>query len=278
MSDIRFIIYLFVTLIISLYIVFAKPDMHKQAIITDSAYEFAQIEMPQAEIKPSAPTIDIQNIPMQTKQVKPSVQTVERRPVTIENKNIKTTSVSQKKIVTTQPKQNQTTKKTVNTVSQTQQKPQTQTVQKPVQQTAPSQPVQKPIRVTQENPIHTVNTPLTEQEEIIAWNRWRSRLQNQTMMDTKLAAPLGTQFKFSFTVDKYGNMSNVKVWSTNPAYSDMAVRAIKPVLMSYRNKPILNFPAGTKRIITNVTGGFVISRTTEYSTPADYNDFERVKR
>lgn len=39
--------------------------------------------------------------------------------------------------------------------------------------------------------------PLTEQEEIIVWNIWRSNLQNQIMRDTQIAAPLGTAFKFS---------------------------------------------------------------------------------
>ena len=79
-------------------------------------------------------------------------------------------------------------------------------------------------------------------------------------------------------IDKYGNMSNVKVWSTNAVYTDLAVRVIKPVLMSYQRKPILNFPDGTKRVITNVNGGFYISTSTEYSTPSDYSDYEKVRR
>ena len=119
---------------------------------------------------------------------------------------------------------------------------------------------------------------LTEQEEIIAWNRWRSNLQNQVMKDSQLRAPLGTVFKFSFTVDKYGNMSNIKVWSTNPSYTGLAVSVIKPVLSSYQHKSILNFPLGTKRVITNVVGGFIISTKTIYSSPSDYSDYETVKK
>ena len=98
------------------------------------------------------------------------------------------------------------------------------------------------------------------------------------MKDTDIAAPIGVAFKFSFTVDKFGNMSNIKVWSTTSEYSDMAVQRIKPVLMSYQNQPILNFPEGTKRVITNVAGGFVMSTSTDYSSPSDYSDYERVKR
>lgn len=169
-------------------------------------------------------------------------------------------------------------------------KPVVQTT-KPVKQPAKPivQPV-KPVTKKQQEPKQPVkiiedvkpqeNKPhqLTEQEEIIAWNKWRSNLQNQVMKDAPTRAPLGTVFKFSFTVDKYGNMSNIKVWSENPNYTDLAVRVIKPVLSSYSHKPILNFPEGTKRVITNVTGGYVISTRTKYSSPSDYSDYEKVKR
>lgn len=157
-------------------------------------------------------------------------------------------------------------------------KPVVQTVKPVIKQTIPkTEPVAKP---TETKPVTTVQKPhqLTEQEEIIAWNKWRSNLQNQVMKDAPTRAPLGTVFKFSFTVDKYGNMSNIKVWSENPNYTDLAVRVIKPVLSSYSHKPILNFPEGTKRVITNVTGGYVISTRTKYSSPSDYSDYEKVKR
>lgn len=118
---------------------------------------------------------------------------------------------------------------------------------------------------------------LTEQEEIIAWNKWRSDLQNQVMRDAKIIAPLGTAFKFSFTVDKFGTISNLKVWSTDPVYTNAGIRVIKPILLGYQGKYILEFPQGTKRIITNVTGGFVMARETNYSSPKDYSDYEKVK-
>ncbi len=116
-----------------------------------------------------------------------------------------------------------------------------------------------------------------EEEEIIAWNEWRSNLQNQVMRDVVLAAPIGTRFEFSFTVDKFGRISNLKVWSRNSQYTDMAVRKIKPVLLSYQGQSILKFPEKSKRVITNVEGGFTIARTSRYSTPSDYSDYERIK-
>ncbi|MBQ2645638.1 hypothetical protein IJG14_08730, partial [bacterium] len=119
---------------------------------------------------------------------------------------------------------------------------------------------------------------LTEQEEIIAWNKWRSDLQNKLMKDSKITAPMGTSFMFSFTVDKYGNITNLKTWSSNPSYTPMAVRIIKPLLLSYQKTYILKFPEGSKRIITNANGGFTMASATRYSSPSDYNDYERVRK
>lgn len=119
---------------------------------------------------------------------------------------------------------------------------------------------------------------LTQEEiEIIAWNNWRSALQNKVMRDTKLSAPIGTVFKFSFTVDREGSISNLKTWSLNSDYTPMAVRVIKPAIMSYQGQSILNFPKESKRVITNVNGGFTVWYSTGYSSPSDYSDYERVK-
>lgn len=117
-----------------------------------------------------------------------------------------------------------------------------------------------------------------EEEEIIAWNAWRSALQNKVMRDTKLPAPIGTAFKFSFTVDREGTISNLKVWSTNSAYTPLAVRTIKPTILGYQGQSILNFPPKSKRVITNVDGGFTIWYSSGYSSPSDYSDYERVKQ
>lgn len=119
---------------------------------------------------------------------------------------------------------------------------------------------------------------LTEEEEIIAWNKWRSDLQNKLMSESKIAAPIGTTFAFSFTVDKFGTISNLKTWSTNPSYTPLAVRVIKPLLLSYQRTAILNFPNGSRRVVTNVDGGFTMARSTKYSSPSDYNDYERVTK
>ena len=278
MLDFRVLIYLVLTLAISLFVAVQKPEMHKQALITTSTYEFAEITLPQSEVKMAQTPVSVKTQPSQTQNIKTSNQQGVNVDLKNKNSNVKTPTPQKKQTVKQQPPQQQ--KPVVKTTSTSSPKPTNTTTQtQPQQQTQAQLPQQKQVKVSQENPIENrTKHILTEQEEIIEWNRWHSRLQNQVMKDTKLAAPLGTQFKFSFTVDRYGNMSNVKVWSTNPSYNALAVRAIKPVLMSYRNKPILNFPEGTRRIIVNATGGFVVATYTEYSKPSDYNDYEKVRR
>ena len=97
------------------------------------------------------------------------------------------------------------------------------------------------------------------------------------MKDTQIAAPLGTAFKFSFTVDKRGRISNLKTWAVPSNYNPIAVNYLKPLILSYQGQSILNFPARTKRVITNVTGGFVISTQDRFSTPNDFQDIEKIK-
>ena len=115
------------------------------------------------------------------------------------------------------------------------------------------------------------NPYMTEQEEIIAWSKWRSDLQNRIMEDSNAEyAPYGTIFLFTFIVDKYGNISNVKVQCSNPNYMDIARNGVKPAITNLQKKPILNFPRGSQRTSTVVTGSFILGSQNVYSNPNDY--------
>ena len=213
-----------------------------------------------------------------TKQVQPSVQ---QQTANIPKTTIQTQTVPN----VVQRVQNQVTQSapTSNSQTDTQSAPigtSTKTVTKsqPVQQTKTAynpQPVQQQKTVSAPQPVKV----LTAQEEEIAWNRWRSNLQNQIMKDSKLPnMPNGTVFKFSFTVDKYGKVTNVKTWSTTPQYTPYAIQYIAPAIRSYQGHSILNFPTGSSRVTTDVTGGWKISTSAKYSTPQDFNDIEKVTR
>lgn len=284
-----------ITLIIltTLVVTITKPALHKQVMITDADFTF--VEEAEDKNNTSLPS-NVRDISASGSQKTVQPQSVKQEPAYSQNTSTpqkaannsqtgKSQSVSpktvQKTVEKTQTpapaKQHTGPKTTVTAQNTSAQKIVPPKIQQPAVPQRPVQTVKKEEPKTQTS-APTVVRQLTEQEEIIAWNKWRSDLQNQVMKDTKISAPLGTTFKFSFTVDKFGNLSNIKVWSTNPVYSETAVRVIKPVLAGYQGKPILTFPQGTKRIITNVTGGFTMATSTGYSKPSDYSDYERVKK
>jgi hypothetical protein len=123
------------------------------------------------------------------------------------------------------------------------------------------------------------NEEITQQEEEIAWNIWRSNLQNKIMKEVFLPSiPEGTVFRFSFNVDKFGRVSNVQTYATPSSYTPYAVQYIAPVIRSYQGKDILNFPTGSSRTSTEVKGGWKISASERYSTPQDYNDIEKMSK
>mgnify|MGYP006872970554 CR=1 FL=1 len=144
-------------------------------------------------------------------------------------------------------------------------------------ETKTSAPVQTTTKPPSSTPIQ--QKVLTAQEEEILWNKWRSNLQNQIMIDVKLPTiPTGTVFRFSFNVDKYGKITNVQTWSDTSKYTPYAIQYIAPVIRSYQGKSILNFPTGSNRTSTEVKGGWKISANAKFSTPQDYNDTERITK
>ena len=272
---------LLILLIVSTFsICVTKPDLHKNVIVYDSDYTLVTEE----EVKTETKEIPVMEMP---------VNPVEKTTVNTKNvgqampdKNLisKTTKVETK----TNPTQTKTVKQTVS-------KPQMQTVIKPVTKTV-QKPVAKEVVKIEQPKVEqkvTVNpTPqsppsrsgeasrskvLTPQEETIAWNIWRSNLTNKIMQDTKLPnIPNGTVFQFSFTVDKYGKVTNVQTGANPANYTPYAIQYIAPVIRSYQGRSILNFPEGTARTSTQVTGKWRISNSEKFSTPQDYNDIEKV--
>lgn len=220
-------------------------------------------------------TIEVQKQP---EKIKTSTRTVKTTPPQNTTKTVTTTAskpVQTNENITT-AKIPQSVKNILNNQTQKTEPKASTAAQEPQKVTLPKiEPTQTPRQILENTAEET--RPLTEQEEIIVWNIWRSNLQNQIMRDTQIAAPLGTAFKFSFTVDKKGRISNLRTWAVPDTYSSIAVNYLKPLILSYQGQPILNFPSRTKRVITNVTGGFVISTQDRFSTPNDFSDIEKVK-
>ncbi len=276
------------TILIILFVIFTaygfatNTQMHKPLVVTDYNYkiqEQSETTKPQTKVK-----YDVQPATQEVKTTenqqpqKVIVQVIEEHikstPKTLntqsENTNVKTQPIKTSQVSTKTQNNN---KDLLERVMKNAQAPKVVEKEKPPTQ---SKIEQKPTQITKN--IAVESKPLTEEEEIIVWNKWRSDLQNQVMKDSKIAAPYGTTFNFSFTVDKNGNISNINTWSDNDMYTPMAKRVIKPILTSYQHTAILKFPARTKRTIVNVNGGFTMSNTERYSTPNDYSDYERITR
>lgn len=114
-------------------------------------------------------------------------------------------------------------------------------------------------------------------EEMVAWNVWRSNLQNRIMDESAIEAPIGTLILFSFNVSDKGKITNLQYSCNNRKYAPSAKADMVYVLEHLQGDPILNFPENTKRKNVRFKGGFLLDYTTQYSSPSDYSDYERVK-
>ena len=293
MYNLFFKILISIIILSTLGILTLKPKMHSRVLIYDKEYYIPQSTVQNDEdvIIPEKEQVqEVKNTV--SNEVKQEVVQVNQTPQEIKTtKDIQKNPKEEVKIVTSQNNIKQPQKETVKVIQQpkkvetTKQPQKVETIKQPQKIETSKNNVEsiKPIVVQQNKPIQQVHKQaepkiMTEKEEEIAWNIWRSNLQNQIMKDTKLPyIPKGTVFKFSFDVDKYGRISNIKTWSLSANYTPYAIQYIAPVIRSYQGKDILDFPRGTQRLSTKFEGGWKISDSAKYSTPNDYNDVEKVK-
>ena len=248
-----------------------QPQMHKTFFVYNSDYVI---------VEPADKVEVVKNLPTQVNQPQK-----EEKKVTVQKvvKSVPKTTQKpvEKKIVKNSPQpvqKIQTSQQTVNPLlsmlkeTSTTESAQQKVVEKKVQ------PAPQSVKKEETKPAaKTVTEEEKARQEVILWNKWRSNLQNKIMSDVKLPImPEGTIFKFSFDVDRYGKISNVKTWSLTPAYTPYAIQYIAPVIRGYQGRDILNFPEGSNRFSTTVEGGWKISQTAKFSTPEDFKDAERV--
>lgn len=112
--------------------------------------------------------------------------------------------------------------------------------------------------------------------EMIAWNKWRSDIQNAVMDGSDIDASYGTIFIFRFNVNSNRRISNISVSSRNGG-SESDKRAVRRAILELDGSSLLDFPKGSNRKIVNFTGAFIISDYALYSNPSDFNDFEYVQ-
>ena len=269
-----------------------QPSMHQPMIIENADFKLTRISdtltsnnIPvSSSIQKPKPTEKIVQQPINLKEIQKEIEIQNQQPTSQTNHvEIQESKTVQTTIPKTQPKTErlQNTTKQIKPEIPQPEKSQIELLESIIAQAEKddkSQQAQQEKQPTQSIKNDNFKNPyMTEQEEIIAWNKWRSNLQNQIMRDSKIDyAPLGTLFLFTFVVDKFGNISNIKVECSNPNYMDIARNNVKPAIANLQKKPILNFPRGTQRTSTVVTGLFLIGTEERYSTPNDFSDYERV--
>lgn len=248
------------------------PGIHQPMLIEDADFQLVRISdtiqntpvtVAQAQPKTVTQPVSQQPVEVKVREVAPQPQPVETKPIKIKfpKKEVPIqTSVPEpsqaellQKLLNTDIEDTKALQENAQKLAQTMQKP--QQVQKPVSQ----------------------NPYMTEQEELIAWGKWRSNIHNQIMKDSDIGyAPYGVVFTFNFLVDKYGNVSNIKVEAIPSQYMDIARNGVKPAISRLQKKAILNFPRGTRRTSTVVNGSFAIGVQNVFSTPDQFRDIERV--
>ena len=114
-------------------------------------------------------------------------------------------------------------------------------------------------------------------EEVIAWNAWRSNLQNRIMDESAIEAPVGTLILFSFDVSSSGHITNLTYTCSNKNFASRARADMIDILKRLEGDSILAFPINSQRKKVRFKGGFLLDYTTQYSSPSDYSDYERVR-
>lgn len=247
---------LIISILFTVGVCFLQPKMHTQFLVYNSDYVIE-------ETKPVV--VETKSEPVQVQTVKETKKTTPVQTTQVQ-KAIQKQDTNQAKTQTSKKQEIKSTQKTG--------------IQQPVK-TLQQTTKPKTVKTQTANTQKTQSLTKQEQEEIIAWNIWHSNLQNSIMRDTKLPhVPDGIKFNFTFTVDKFGKVSDIRTWSDNPSYTIYAVQYIAPVIKSYQGKNILNFPANSQRTTTQFVGKFKISTKGQnvYSSASDYNDMETIRK
>lgn len=232
-------ILIIIIFILTIVLSFIQPKMHKNILIYSSEYEVVENNTKTTTIKKEQP---VKTIVKDTKK-----KTIEKKTQKVKKNNSQKTNIKKQN--------NKQTKTKEITVIKTEKK-----------------------EIPKPQIIKTEETNEIKEEEIL-WNKWRSDLQNQIMKDVKM--PIiqeGVIFKFSFDVDKYGKITNIKTYSPDAMYTPYAIQYIAPVIKSYQGRDIIRFPNGSNRFETKVEGGWKISKTLKYSSPSDFKDKEVIKK
>ena len=313
MANLFKILYVVLFVVATLLILALKPEVHKPVYVESQDFKLEEITSFQTSsvLKPTS-AVSVSSVNT-AENSEPKIYSIAPKDISSSSdnwifqqgktqnnvKNVKVeipqTGTTTKTIVVNQPKSNNTKSKTLTQIMEENEKnPERdlsldeidtiiksltgQTTGQPQNQTTKKQDVVTLPQNSQNVKSQPKNPYMTEQEEIIAWNKWRANFQNTVMTNSgNIPAPYGTAFLYSCVVDKWGNISNINTWSSNPSFTPMSKQYVKTAITKMQRTPILNFPKGSNRTTVVVEGSFIMSNVDRFATPDYYSDYERVK-
>ncbi len=277
--------------ILVLTVIFAtvKPDVHKQFILTNPDFKISNLSQRPADLQ-SVPLFRLGEAPVQISEApKPPIPVSAETPIIPSDvKIIPSDFIQQVPVAGTQNHSTQPAQNVNNSDKVLEQ------VEKMLNTDfLPKTESQQEVKKVKDKPTSDANSSEAEEDpstcsicdqlknpklraELIAWNKWRSDLQNTIMEQSTVDAPYGTFFFFSFKVDSDKRISKVKVISTRPDM-DTEINSIRSTIITLNGNDILTFPQGTRRKSVNFSGGFLMSDYEQFSSPDDFKDFEYVQ-
>lgn len=136
---------------------------------------------------------------------------------------------------------------------------------------------------------NTKTKSLTKYEETIVWNKWKSDLHNNIHNDISYLIPdnmpLGALYKYSFVIDKNGNVSDINIKIIFPGISldgngDKALKAgtlaFEKAIRNCGKRHFKGFPKGSQRDSVKLELVVQMGFVNVYTKPGDFNDLEKV--
>lgn len=263
-------------LLLTIFISATKPVMHKQFILTNQDFKMENLSQRPNDLQ-SVQLFKIGDSPVKITQTDAPIKVTKTdAPIIPSNIN----EFVPNNFIQKMPTDNQAQNNIPNTIDNSDATlKEVQKMLEPKTQQSQTNPIQEHANQDKKSSACPVCDSLKDSKvraELIAWNKWRSDIQNQIMENSYVEAPYGTLFFFSFNVDKNKRITNIKVITSNPNAKD-DIPHIKSTIISLDGKSILEFPKGTNRKSILFTGGFLMSDTEELSSPSDYRDYEYVQ-
>lgn len=121
--------------------------------------------------------------------------------------------------------------------------------------------------------------PDFEVGETIVWNNWYSNLSNYLLKTVSFPNDKNDEISsvyVKFDVKRDGSVVNISTKTTPPDKIDIAQKYVVPVVQNLQGNPLLKFPVKSKKQQVTYEAEFIPSSKTHYTTPSDFQSYEKI--